>query len=26
VQLHPGESFDGVDVEYQDADGDWHAH
>ncbi|HRH00556.1 MAG TPA: hypothetical protein PLR99_30135, partial [Polyangiaceae bacterium] len=26
VMLHPGESFDGVEVEYQDADGDWHAH
>ena len=26
VYLHKGESFDGVEVEYQDSDGDWHAH
>jgi len=26
VYLNQGESFDGVEVEYQDADGDWHPH
>lgn len=26
VYLNKGESFDGVEVEYQDADGEWHAH
>jgi hypothetical protein len=26
VYLHPGQSFEGVRVEWRDASGRWHAH